>query len=95
MKLDSYLMLEAVRERNASAIINIFSQRFPEIDARRDMDWRWVRAPWQIVEVRLKTPSGSFCWDDFQFIVDRRVFSFDGSHKILVRDDVYGKQPAL
>lgn len=89
------MMLEAVRERNAAAILSIFSHHFPEINLRRGREWRIIRAPWQIVEIRLKTPDGSFCWDDAVFLVDRGIYSYDGSHHIMIRDDVYGKETGL
>jgi hypothetical protein len=95
MKLDSYLMLEAIRTRDTAAIINIFAARFPEIARRSNREWRLVRAPWQVVEVRLKVPGGSFCWDDCEYYIDRGIYSYDGSHQICIRDDVYGKEPGL
>lgn len=95
MKLDGYLILEAICARNTAAIIKIFASRFPEVARRSDREWRLVRAPWQVVEVRLKTPDGSFCWDECAYYVDRGIYSFDGSHQILIRDDIYRKESGL
>lgn len=92
MKLDSYLMLEAIRARDAAAIINIFAARYPELARRSNREWRLMNAPWQTALVRLKTPEGSFCWDDHhQYYVDRGIYSYDGSHKLIIRDDHYSK----
>lgn len=90
MKLDAYLLRVAVCNRDVSQILNIFSEKFAEIALLSDCEWKLLESPWMTSNsVRMRSPIGTWGWQDGEFYEDGGIFSYERVYTILFNPNLF------
>lgn len=90
MKLNNYLLREAVVRRDIPLIIGIFAEQFPLIARRTDREWKLELADWiNNKTILLLTPIGSASWYCGKYHTSITTYSSDGTNRIVFSPELF------
>ena len=97
MKLDAYVMHEAVRARDKEAILDLFQQHFAPISLYREQSWQLLSAAWLGVgaaHVAIRAYDLAYWWSPIYGFNQKELFAFDPPRLpvIHVHDALWKKQ---
>jgi hypothetical protein len=88
MKLDAFALRNAVANKDIKTILDLFAVHFEDIARRKDEQWQIKICPWEpLGMLRLRTSSGSSCWNGLDYFNDSKLYSRNGINLIMFAPD--------